>query len=52
MLDHTADGRVIKNLTVVDEATHEAVAIVPERAFSGMVLTQILDRLVVTHGLP
>lgn len=30
--DCTAQGSVIKNLTVVDDATHEAVAIVSERA--------------------
>ena len=32
VFDRTAEGRSIKNLTVVDDATHEAVAIVPERA--------------------
>ena len=47
VFDRTAEGRVIKSLTVVDDATHEAVAIVPERAISGMVLTRILDRLAV-----
>ena len=52
VFDRTAEGRVIKSLTVVDDATHEAVAIVPERAISGMVLTRILDRLAVTRGLP
>ena len=30
--DGTAEGRVIKCLTVVDDATHEAVAVIPERA--------------------
>ncbi len=35
VFDRTAEGRVIKNLTVVDDATHEAVAIVPERAIGG-----------------
>ena len=34
VFDRTAEGRVIKNLTVVDDATHEAVAIVPERALN------------------
>jgi putative transposase len=36
VFDRTAEGRVIKNLTVVDDATHEAVAIVPERAIGGL----------------
>lgn len=39
VFDRTAEGRVIKNLTVVDDATHEAVAIVPERAIGGQSLT-------------
>ncbi len=52
VFDHTAEGRVIKSLTVVDDATHEAVAIVPERAISGQSLTRILDGLAVQRGLP
>lgn len=34
VFDRTAEGHSIKNLTVVDDATHEAVAIVPERALA------------------
>lgn len=52
VFDRTAEGRVIKNLTVVDDATHEAVAIVPERAIGGHLLTRRLDRLAVARGLP
>ncbi len=52
VFDRTAEGRVIKNLTVVDDATHEAVAIVPERAISGLHLTRVLDQLATTRGLP
>jgi len=52
VFDRTADGRVIKSLTVVDDATHESVAIVPERAIGGHALTRILDRLAVERGLP
>ena len=44
VFDRTAEGRVIKCLTVVDDATHEAVAIVLERAIGGHALTCILDR--------
>ena len=44
--------RVIKCLTVVDDATHEAVAVVPERAIGGEPLTRILDRLWFERGLP
>lgn len=49
--DHIADGRVIKCLAVVDDAMHESVAIVPERAIGGHALTRILDRLAVERGL-
>ena len=52
VFDRTADGRVIKCLTVVDDATHEAVAIVPERAIGGEPLTRILDQLWFERGLP
>ena len=34
VFDRTAEGRVIKCLTVVDDATHEAVVIEVERAIS------------------
>jgi putative transposase len=52
VFDRTADGRVIKCLTVVDDATHESVAIEPERAIGGNALTRILDRLAIHRGLP
>ena len=44
--------RSIKSLTVVDDATHEAVAIVPERALGGNQLVRILEQLARTRGLP
>ena len=43
VFDRTAEGRSIKSLTVVDDATHEAVAIVPERALGGNQLVRILE---------
>ena len=52
VFDRTGEGRVIKSLTIVDDATHEAVAIVPERAIGGQMLTRILDRLSLSRGLP
>ena len=52
VFDRTAEGRVIKSLTVVDDATHESVAIVPERAIGGHALTRILDRLALERALP
>jgi transposase InsO family protein len=52
VFDRSAEGRVIKCLTIVDDATHEAVAVVPERAIGGLTLTRALDRLAGTRGLP
>lgn len=52
VFDRSADGRSIKSLTIVDDATHESVAIEPERAISGRQATRILDRLAQTRGLP
>jgi len=51
VFDRSADGRVIKSLTIVDDATHESVAIVPERAIGGLAVTRILDRLSGSRGL-
>ena len=52
VFDRTADGRAMKCLTIVDDATHEAVAIVSARAFGGLPVTRALDRLAITRGLP
>lgn len=47
----TAEGRVLKCLTIVDDATTEAVAIVPARAFGSLPVTRVLDRLAIERGL-
>ena len=52
VFDRTADGRVIKCLTMVDDATHEAVAIETERAISGHGVIRVLERLALSRGLP
>ncbi|SKB71770.1 Transposase InsO and inactivated derivatives [Luteibacter sp. 22Crub2.1] len=52
VFDRTAEGRVLKCLTIVDDATHEAVAIEIKRAISGIGVTRVMDRLAVTRGLP
>lgn len=52
VFDRSAEGRVVKCLTIVDDATHESVDIVPERAIGGFSVTRILDRLSTTRGLP
>jgi putative transposase len=43
---------VLKCLTIVDDATTEAVAIAPARALGGGPVTRVLDQLAVSRGLP
>ena len=50
--DQTADGRVLKILTVTDEFTKAALAIEVERSITGDHLMRILERLVAVHGHP
>ena len=52
VFDRTAEGRVLKCLAVVDDATTEAVAVVPARALGGLPVTRILDRVAIERGLP
>lgn len=52
VFDRTAEGRVLKCLTIVDDATHEAVAIAVDRGINGQGVTGILNRLALTRGLP
>ena len=52
VFDRTAEGRVLKCLTIVDDATTEAVAIVPGRALGGLPVTRVFDRLAIERGLP
>jgi transposase InsO family protein len=52
VFDRTAEGRVIKCLTIIDDATHEVVAIEVERAISGLGVARVLERLALTRGLP
>ena len=35
LFDRSAEGQTIKCLTIVDDAMHESVAIVPERTIGG-----------------
>ena len=52
VFDRVASGRSIKSLTVVDDATHEAVAVVPEHSIGGDRLTRILDEVCAQRGRP
>ena len=52
VFDRLADGRSLKCLTVVDDCTHEAVAVHPDRSMSGAYVARILERLKHERGLP
>lgn len=52
VFDRVATGRVIKCLVVVDDATHEAVAIAPEHSIGGDHLTRLLDGICAQRGKP
>jgi len=52
VVDRTAEGRLLNCLTIVDDATTEAIAVVPARSLGGRPVTRVLDQLAVTRGLP
>jgi len=52
MFDREASGRSIKCLMIVDDATHESVAIVADHAIGGDHLTRILDGICAQRGTP
>jgi putative transposase len=52
VFDRLADGRSLKCLTVVDDATQESVTIHPDTAISGAYVTRVLDRVKQERGLP
>jgi putative transposase len=52
VFDRLASGRVLKCLVIVDDATHESVAIVVEHCISGNHLTRILDEVCSLRGRP
>ncbi len=52
VFDRIASGRMLKCLTIVDDATHEAIAVVPEHTIGGDHLTRILDAVCAQRGRP
>jgi transposase InsO family protein len=48
----SSQTRVLKCLTIIDDATTEAVAVVPARALGDLPVNRVLDRLAITRGLP
>jgi putative transposase len=52
VFDRIASGRALKCLAIVDDATHEAVAVIPEHAIGGESLTRLLDEVCARRGKP
>jgi putative transposase len=52
IFDRVASGRLIKCLAIVDDATHESVALVPAHAINSLHVTRILSHLARSRGLP
>jgi len=52
VFDRIGSGRTLKILVITDDATHEAVAIVPEHTIGGDHLTRILDSICSQRGKP
>jgi len=52
VFDRVAGGRAIKSLTIVDDATHESVAIVPAHSISGHQMVRLLEQIGSCRGLP
>jgi len=52
VFDRIASGRALKCLAIVDDATHEAVAVIPEHAIGGDHLVRLLDEVCAISGRP
>jgi transposase InsO family protein len=52
VFDRLTNGRSLKCRTVVDDCTHEVVAIHPDRAISGAYVARVLERVKIEQGLP
>lgn len=52
VFDRIGGGRPIKSLAIVDDATHEAVVIVPAHSISGWHVVRILERIGAHRDLP
>jgi transposase InsO family protein len=52
MFDRIASGRSIKCLVIVDDATHESVAVVAEHSMGGNQMVRVLDQICSLRGRP
>ena len=52
VFDRVASGRMLKCLVIVDDATHEAIALIVEHCIGGEHLTRVLDGICSQRGRP
>lgn len=52
VFDRIAGGRSLKILGIVDDGTHEAIAVHPEHAIGGDHLVRVLERICASRGYP
>jgi len=52
VFDRVGGGRAIKCLAIVDDATHEAVAVIPEHNISGQHVVRNLEQIGAQRGYP
>jgi transposase InsO family protein len=52
VFDRVASGRTLKCLVIVDDATHEAIAVILEHCMGGDHLTRVLDGICSQRGKP
>ena len=52
VFDRVASGRMLKCLAIVDDGTHEAIAVHPEHAIGGERVVRILDQICLKRGYP
>ena len=52
VFDRIASGRTLKCLTIVDDATHESIAVVTEHNMGGNHLTRVLEGICAQRGKP
>ena len=52
LFDRIASGRILKCLVIVDDATHEAIAVIVEHCMGGEHLARILDGICSQRGRP
>lgn len=52
VFDRVMGGRLLKCLAIIDDATHEALAVIPEHTIGGNHLVRLLEELCAMRGYP